>query len=136
MYVYVSFRPPLARLVTRYRPAADGSCASLSSARGRSFGQTVVSPFPRNRAGSRASFLPDSVKSPKIPMLTSLLYKPSRPASPTSHFPLPPCSLSRLLLPQSAMAPDHHHRSATPPHQSTAPAGRLHRGGGVVPEVV
>ena len=90
----------------------------------RSFGQTVarsganessVSPFPRNLAGSRASFPPDSVKPPKIPMLTGLLYKPSWPASPASHFPLPPCSLSCLLLPQSPMAPVHRRRSATPP---------------------
>lgn len=95
--------------------AADGPSASLSSAQGSSFGQMVLSPFPRNRTGSRASFPPDSMKSPKIPMLISLLYKPSRPASPASHFPLPPCSLSCLLLPKLAMAPDRRRCSATPP---------------------
>ena len=117
--MYVSSRPPLARLVTPLPQTPY--IASLRSARGRSFGQTVetnessVSPFPRNLTGSHASFPPDSVKSPKIPMLTGMLYKPSWPASHVWHFPLPPCRLSRLLLPQSPMAPVYCCRSATPP---------------------
>ena len=101
--------------------AADGIQRKLAQRAGSFFwpnggaNESSVSPFPCSLAGSRASFPLDSVKSPKIPMLTGLLYKPSRPASPASHFPLPPCSLSRLLLPQSPMAPVRRRRSATPP---------------------
>ena len=98
--------------------------------------ESSVSPFPRNLAGSRASFPPDSVKSPKIPMLTSLLYKPSWPASPASHFPSLPvayliCFCHNRQWHRSVIVAQPLRR-----HQRIAPAGRLHHGGGTVPGVV
>ena len=71
----MAFGPPLARLATPLPQTAYS--ASLRSA-GAFFwpnggaNESSVSPFPHNLAGSRASFLADSVKSPKIPMLTGL----------------------------------------------------------------
>ena len=59
--------------------AADGLQRKLAQRAGAFFwpnggaNESSVSPFPRNLAGSRASFPPDSVKFPKIPMLTGLL---------------------------------------------------------------
>ena len=59
--------------------AADGLQRKLAQRAGAFFlpndgaNESSVSPFPRNLAGSRASFPLKSVKSPKIPMLTGLL---------------------------------------------------------------
>ena len=122
--------------------AADGLQRKLAQRVGAFFlpnggaNESSVSPFPCNLAGSRTSFPPNSVKSPKILMLTSLLYKPSWPTSHASHFPSLPvaylvCFSHNLQWHWSVVVAQPLRR-----HQRIAPAGRLHRGGSAVLGIV
>ena len=69
-------------------------------------------------------------------MLAGLLYKTLCPATPHCLHPLPPRSLSSLILPQSPMAPAVRRRPATPPEDSSSWEASVRRHGSPLKRMV